>query len=181
MNKRRRLLLEVKRLEVFEGCKIDVSDTGEIYTLDHTTIRSNGRIDNRKGKKLKPALDKYGYYRICLTFNGRRKNFSVHRLVATAFLSNPNNKPTVNHINGIKTDNRVCNLEWATNKEQKEHSINHHLCDKNIEALKMANEIRKKPLVLNGIKYESVREASRSTGLAQDTCKKYGKEVMPNE
>ena len=45
----------------------------------------------------------------------------------------------------------------------------------------MANEIRKKPLVLNGIKYESVREASRSTGLAQDTCKKYGKEVMPNE
>lgn len=170
-----------KQIELFDGYKIEVSDDGKIYTPEYIVLRKNGRNFLHKKKEIKPSIDKYGYYRICLSYNNKRKNYSVHRLVAMAFIPNPENKPTVNHKNGIKTDNHVYNLEWATQKEQKEHSIKNHLCDKNVECLRKANEKKKKPIILNGVEYESIRAARRATGLAEDTIKKYGKEVMPNE
>ena len=63
-------------------------------------------------------LDKYGYLVTDLYVNKKRKNVKIHRLVAQTFIDNPLHKPTVNHKNEIKTDNRVENLEWATVKEQ---------------------------------------------------------------
>lgn len=137
-------------------------------------IRSNGRIDNRKGRKIKPATDRYGYHKVAFSHQGKRMNISVHRLVAMAFIPNPENKETVNHINGNKTDNRLCNLEWATQKEQKLHSIAHHLCDKNIEALSRANTRKSRSVVWGGKKYPSIRAASRELGICQFTIAKKG-------
>ena len=111
----------IKILELFNGLKVKVSDDGKIYTMDHTSIRKNGRKDNRKGKQLKPKIDKDGYETIVLTKDGIRKNYTIHRLVALAFISNPENKHTVNHKDGNKLNNNVLNLEWATEKENQIH------------------------------------------------------------
>lgn len=82
-----------------------VSDAGEVYS-------------KRGHKIIKPNHDKYGYLYYVLCVDGVRRTVKAHRLVAMAFIPNPENKPTINHKNGIKDDNRVDNLEWATNKEQ---------------------------------------------------------------
>lgn len=87
-----------------------VSDKGDVKSL-------------RTGKVLKPATDKYGYFYYVLCVDGVRKTMKAHRLVALAFIENIENKPTVDHINGIRTDNRVSNLRWATNKEQTNNPI----------------------------------------------------------
>lgn len=85
-------------------------------------VSSDGRIYSKQsGKILKPKKSKTGYYRVTLCADGVHKNLSVHRLVALAFVINPKNKPTVNHKNEIKSDNRAENLEWMTNAEQNAH------------------------------------------------------------
>lgn len=164
----------IKVLELFAGLGIKVHSDGRIETFDHETIRENGRVDNRRGRFIKPALDKYGYYRATFSHNGQRKTYQVHRLVAKAFIPNPESKPTVNHKNGIKTDNRVENLEWATQSEQKRHSIKNHLCDRNIKALADHNSKVSKKVIFEGVKYPSIRAASRISGWSQKTIIKRG-------
>lgn len=90
-------------------------------------ISSYGRLKsfhNKKhgGKILSPGLSG-GYVLAQLYRRGYRKDISVHRLVALTFISNPKNKPEVNHKNGIKNDNHVDNLEWCTASENVRHSF----------------------------------------------------------
>lgn len=84
----------------------------------------DGQIRNKKTKKvLSPCNVEDGYSQVRLSLGARDKYkvCRVHRLVASAWISNPGNKPTVNHKNRDKFDNRVVNLEWADNKEQAQH------------------------------------------------------------
>ena len=74
-------------------------------------------------KIIKGKRDLKGYIRVRLRINGKVKNRYAHRLVALSFIPNPYNKPDVNHITGIKTDNHVSQLEWCTPQENNEHGV----------------------------------------------------------
>jgi hypothetical protein len=74
-------------------------------------------------KILTPQINRDGYYQVGIYKDGIQKKPYIHRLVGVAFISNPDNKPTVDHINRIRTDNSVSNLRWATQQEQIDNSI----------------------------------------------------------
>ena len=108
-------------LKGFEGL-YEVSNKGRVRSVDRVFIKKNGRMQPVKGKILKQTKDKDGYYKVYLCNQGLEKNVFVHRLVAEAFIPNPNNLPQVNHINSKRDDNRVENLEWVTAKQNSEHA-----------------------------------------------------------
>jgi hypothetical protein len=85
-----------------------------------------GLVVNNSEHILKPAPDKDGYLELSLCKEGVRTNFKVHRLVAKAYLPNPNNLPEVNHIDEDKTNNSVDNLEWCTRQKNAEHTLAKH-------------------------------------------------------
>lgn len=97
-----------------------VSNLGRIKSLG---FRINNPINYGKEKILKPNTCKLGYMYVGLTKNRILKSLKIHRLVAMAFMPNPENKPQVNHINGIKSDNCIGNLEWNTAKENMMHAV----------------------------------------------------------
>jgi hypothetical protein len=81
-------------------------------------ISSVGRVRNAiSGKILKQQIESNGYHRICLYKDGTRKLFYIHRLVCQEFINNPDNKPSVDHIDGVKTNNCISNLRWATHHD----------------------------------------------------------------
>ncbi len=110
-----------KDIDGYEG-RYQISSIGRIRGLVNT--RGNPLSEP---KILKPRIQRKGYLEVCLKIQQKRKMFKIHRLVAAAFLPNPMNKPQVNHINGIKTDNRAQNLEWATPSENMQHAFENGL------------------------------------------------------
>ncbi|KDE37385.1 hypothetical protein AW40_06920 [Kosakonia radicincitans UMEnt01/12] len=94
-------------------------------------ISNRGRARSIKGdgtfKVLKPNLLRRGYFSFRLYRDKKQKAFTVHRLVALHFIPNPEGKEQVNHINGIKADNRAENLEWVTKSENQKHAFRNGL------------------------------------------------------
>ena len=87
-----------------------------------TVLNGKEHIIYVKGQLMKGRMDVNGYIVIQLRNNKKQHKTFIHRLVALAFIPNPENKPEVNHKNGIKHDNRLENLEWNTKKENGNHA-----------------------------------------------------------
>ena len=110
--------------------KYEVSNLGRIKSLKRI-IKADFHFGNTRTYKerILKVGNVRGYQQVNL-LDGNSKHKYVHRLVAEAFLDNPNNYPVINHINGDKTDNRVENLEWCTQKENINHAWKTGLVDK---------------------------------------------------
>ena len=104
-----------------------VSNLGNVKSLSKTVLNRGKYPSISKEKIFKYRIDKYGYALFRFTKNNKRKNILGHRLVALAFLPNPENKPQVNHIDGNKANNRLENLEWCTDSENKIHAYKNGL------------------------------------------------------
>lgn len=138
-----------KDIKGYEGI-YQISNLGNIRSLNYNKFRI-----------LKLKNDR-GYFTVCLCKQNIKKQHSVHRLVANTFIYNLQNKPQVNHINGIKTDNNINNLEWCTCKENIIHSWKSGLSKTNEDRLKKVidkNSIKVINIITNEI-FSSIKEAS---------------------
>ena len=148
-----------------------VSNFGNVRSLDRYVDRMNHghpSVQFCKGKILKLDIDEDGYYRINIRYNQKDKRYGVHRLVASAFLPNPENLPCVNHKDGNKMNNHVDNLEWCTVEYNNRHAASIGLRPHTIYEDRSAVKKRlSKPVkcIQTGEEFSSCIEAERRLNL----------------
>jgi hypothetical protein len=140
-------------------------------------VSNMGKIRNKKtGKERKPCVNENGYLIVSFYSNNTKNSthYRVHRLVAEAFLDNPNKKRTVNHIDGNKQNNCLTNLEWATHSENIRHAFDAGLrvitenqrraSSKNIKKNRLLADSRKRCFLINSngekIEFSSIKEGA---------------------
>ena len=131
----------------------EASSMGRIKSVERI-VRSGRGYKTVSSTILKPSLDEWGYEKVSLRKDGKSYSKKVNRLIAQTFIPNPNNYPQVNHIDGIKTNNCVENLEWCTPSQNMMHCHANGLSDWNTNV---------KVIETNKI-YRSIAECARDIG-----------------
>ena len=151
--------LGIKDIPGFEGLYAVTAD-GRVWSYPKRRSSKNGRF-------LKPGV-RNGYHFVVLSGGMQKKSYSVHRIVAITFLPNPENKQEVNHKDGVKTNNHLSNLEWATSKENTRHAINTGL-------RVMTDDLRKKISESCKMAHSKSLEVNRKLSLdeASEICEAY--------
>lgn len=153
----------------------EVSNKGRFRSLPKQIIRNNGRVQTFKGKILHPSLDKEGYVQISVAHEGRTIKKKGHRVVAESFIGRIPDNMEINHINGVKNDNRVENLEIVTKSENISHAYS--ILDRDNGACKLQKKIckysikprksQKSPAIKDELldTLDGINFASRNTGI----------------
>lgn len=147
-----------KDITGYEGY-FEVSSLGNFRSKDRYVPSRWGGLRPYPGKDLKVETTIDGYQRITLMKDGVKTRYMCHRLVAQEFVPNLNNKPFVNHINGIKSDNRAENLEWCTQSENEIHS--HKVLGNSMKGKTYPRKIK---CIDTGVEYESMSDVIREIG-----------------
>lgn len=157
---------EWKDIEGYEGY-YQISNHGRVKSL----VGWNGNQYIKREKMLNPYKHKASknYYRsvVKLKKNMKSKDMKVHRLVAEAFIPNPENKSEVNHIDGNPLNNHVTNLEWVTHQENIAHSVENEL---RVYAIKTIDRSTMVKFLNNGFTYDEIAE---ELGIAKGTVFNY--------
>ena len=153
---------EWRDIKGYEGLYM-VSNLGRVKSMSFrnniTTIKRERLISTQKNRVNRVYVSLYK--------EGSRKNCTVHRLVATAFIDNPYNYPEVNHIDGNPSNNNVNNLEWCTKKQNALHAY-----ENGLSRFKAYNEEEAKKVIRDdGVIYESIRACARAEGVTQRSIK----------
>ena len=198
-----------KDIEEYKGL-YQVSNLGNVRSLDRLVKAGYNNKQNKKGRRLTKLSNQKGYLVVKLSKENHGKRILIHRLVAKAFIPNPENKPQVNHIDGNKENNNVSNLEWCTNSENQIHAYKTGLnkvteeqrkkmsekkkgksLSEEVKKLKRKNAKTKKAVICitTGEIFESIMDASRKTninsGSISNACnnnkRSAGKDIKTNE
>lgn len=181
----------------FEGY-YQITKDGQLRSIPRIVF--NGKTNSiRKGVTLKTNINNKGYKYCALSMNGKPKKYLLHRLIAITFIDNPENKPDIDHINGIKTDNSIENLRWSTHKEncnnpktllKGETAANFGKKFTIEQRINMSNSRKKRKVIcLNNLMiYESIQKAANEMNLnisglvknCKNTQKSFGKDIDGN-
>ncbi len=138
----------------FEGL-YSITKDGRIWIHEKKIKGRNDCKRNILGKWKKIGINKYGYKRTTFTKNNKINNILIHQIIAQTFIPNPKNRLEINHKNGIKTDNRISNLEWCTHNENMQHSIKNGFSNQRAEK---AQNVRLTWIQINEIRNNHVSE-----------------------
>ena len=162
-----------KPINDYEG--YEVSNYGRVRSINRNIIDKNGKTIYRNGKLLSQNKINSGYLMVDFNINGIHKRELVHRLVAKAFISNPDNLPEINHKDENKLNNHIDNLEWCDGKFNKQYSDVFNKGGQAVsKSIKVIDPCGKETI------YKSIAEASRATGFKTSAINWCIKDNRPN-
>ena len=141
----------------------------KIDDYNRYSVSDTGLVRNDKTGRILKGANSKGYPMVSLYKSGKYKKFAIHRLVGKAFIDNPENKPTINHKNGFKDDNRVENLEWMTYSENLQHAYDTELSVAKGEHNGQSKLTEKDILEIRAIKGKTQRSIAAQYGVKENT------------